>query len=94
VNPRTSVLLMLSKPFGLDIAYSPLQSPLFGGTQARVSSHELMGALRYRWDEHWAVHGGLRLQRTEGHVSGGVIERSMDTGWISDPVPSQATCWA
>jgi hypothetical protein len=28
VNPRTSVLLMLSKPFGLDIAYSPLQSPL------------------------------------------------------------------
>lgn len=88
VNPRTSLLLMLSKPFGLDIAYSPLQSPLFGGTQTRVSSHELMGALRYRWDEHWAVHGGLRLQRTEGHVAlGGMVFGALN-GYRVDFRPS------
>lgn len=69
VSPQTSVLVMLSRPFGLDIGYGRQRSPLFGGTQASISTYELMGALRHRWNTRWAVHGGLRLQRSEGHVA-------------------------
>lgn len=88
LNSRSSLLIMVSKPFGLDIAYSPQQSPLFGGTQARVNSHELLGVLRYRWDEHWAVHGGLRLQRTDGHVAlGGLVFGALN-GYRVDFRPS------
>lgn len=71
LNPQTSMLIMLSRPFGLDIGYDRHQSPLLGGTEARVNTRELLGALRYRWNEQWGVHGGLRMQRSEGKVGFG-----------------------
>ncbi len=69
IAPQTSMLLMVTRPFGVDIAYGRQHSRLFGGTQARISTYELMGALRYQWNERWAMHGGLRLQRSEGHMA-------------------------
>lgn len=88
LTPQTSVLVMLTCPFGVDIAYDRQQSRLFGGTQARISTYELMGALRYRWNENWAMHGGLRLQRTEGHMALGGLAFGGLNGYRVDFQPS------
>lgn len=88
LNSQTSALLMLTRPFGLDISYDTDGSRLFGGTQARVRTQELTGALRYRWDEHWAVHGGLRMQRSEGHVAFGGLAFGALNGYRVDFKPS------
>jgi long-subunit fatty acid transport protein len=88
LSSQTSMLIMLSRPFGLDIHYDPQQSSLLGGTEARVSTHELMGALRYRWDEQWGVHGGLRMQRSEGNVGFGGLAFGAAHGYRVDFRPS------
>ena len=88
LTPQTSMLIMLSRPFGLDIHYGVQQSSLLGGTEAHVSTHELMGALRYRWDEQWGVHGGLRMQRSEGNVGFGGLAFGAAHGYRVDFRPS------
>lgn len=88
LSAQTSMLIMLSQPFGLDIHYGPQHSPLLGGTTSRVSTHELMGALRHRWNDNWAVHGGLRLQRSEGHVGFTGLAFGAASGYRVDFRPS------
>lgn len=88
VDARNSVLIMLTRPYGLDIDYDRQSSRLFGGTQARISTYELMGALRHRWTERWAVHGGLRVQRSEGHVALNGLAFGPLNGYRVDFAPS------
>ncbi|WP_244983017.1 OmpP1/FadL family transporter [Comamonas aquatica] len=88
VDARNSVLVMLTRPYGLDIDYDRQSSRLFGGTQARISTYELMGALRHRWTERWAVHGGLRVQRSEGHVALNGLAFGPLNGYRVDFAPS------
>lgn len=88
LNPQTSMLIMLSHPFGLDLRYDRQASSLFGGTQATLKTLELMGALRYQWDEHWGLHGGLRMQRSEGSVALGGLAFGASNGYRVDFRPS------
>lgn len=69
LGPQWSVALMLTRPFGLDIHYDEQASALLGGTQAQLFTRELQGVLRYKFNEQWGVHGGLRLQQSHGSVT-------------------------
>lgn len=69
VNAQTAFAVMLTRPFGLDISYPRNQSPLFAGTQVNLTTHELVGVGRLKLNDHWAVHGGLRLQQSSGSVT-------------------------
>lgn len=69
LTPQVSMALMLTRPFGLDIAFNRQASPLFGGTLVSLSTLELQGVGRYRFNPQWSVHGGLRLQQSEGEVA-------------------------
>lgn len=69
VTPQLSMAVLLTRPYGLDIAFQSQASPLFGGTQLHLSTLELQGVGRYRMSPQWSVHGGLRLQQSEGEVA-------------------------
>lgn len=61
INDRLSYALIVDQPFGADILYngSPATT-LLGGTRAVVDSVAATVLLRYKLDDNWSVHGGLR----------------------------------
>lgn len=67
LNERLSLALVADQTYGADILYGQ-GSPLLGGTRVDVESHALMGLARYRLDDAFSVHGGLRLQRSSATV--------------------------
>ncbi|MFZ7336383.1 OmpP1/FadL family transporter [Comamonas jiangduensis] len=69
LSPQLSMALMLTRPFGLHIRYDRSASPLLGGTEVKLSTRELQGVLRYKFNAQWGVHGGLRLQQSHGSVT-------------------------
>jgi len=75
VSDRLSFALIYDQPWGSDIRYPDADtnpttpgSVLLGGTRALVASDAYTGLLRYRFDENWSVHGGLRYQQIEAQV--------------------------
>lgn len=67
VNDQVSIALNIDEPFGADINY-PLSSPVLGGTVANADSYAVTGILRYKFNENFSVHGGLRAQHAEGFI--------------------------
>lgn len=67
INERLSYALIVDQPFGADIQYGPT-SPILGGTRAVVDSMAATVLLRYRLDDNWSVHGGLRADRANGQI--------------------------
>lgn len=67
VNDRLSYAIIVDQPFGADIEYG-LTSPLLGGTRAIVDSVATTVLLRYKLDENWSVHGGLRADYASGAI--------------------------
>lgn len=72
-----SLALIFEQPFGADVRYAVqpgLPDPaidgsvLLGGTYARVDSTTFTALLRYRFDNNFSVHGGLRGSRADGSV--------------------------
>ncbi len=64
-----SAALIAEKPYGSDLQYpgDGMTSEL-GNTLAWADTSSLTALLRYRFNESWSVHGGLRLQRIEGDI--------------------------
>lgn len=74
LRPDLDLAVVLDQPMGVDIGYprgiqdgSVAAYPL-AGSNATIDSNALSALLRYRIDENWSVHGGLKLQRTKGRV--------------------------
>ena len=65
---RFSGALIYDQPFGADVSY-PVQPYFAAGSTATVDSDALTALLRYRMDNGFSVHGGLRYQRIEGSVT-------------------------
>ncbi|MFD1882774.1 OmpP1/FadL family transporter [Paracoccus pacificus] len=66
--------VILEQPFGADLNY-PYPNPAagegsiaLGGTEVTVKSTSLTGLLRYKMENNFGVHGGLRIDRAEGNV--------------------------
>jgi long-chain fatty acid transport protein len=68
VSDKLSVALNFDHPFGADIAYDAT-SPMLGGTTAKADAFAVTGILRYKFNEAFSVHGGLRAQHAEGSIN-------------------------
>lgn len=67
INDQLSMALNVDQPFGADIQYA-LTSPLLGGTTAQAETYAVTGILRYKFNEAFSVHGGLRMQHAKGNI--------------------------
>ncbi|RYH10313.1 OmpP1/FadL family transporter [Tropicimonas sp. IMCC6043] len=69
-SERLSAALIFDQPYGADISYGgdPATTEL-GGTSAWAETNEITALLRYRFDERWSVHAGLRYQTAEGSMA-------------------------
>ena len=73
-NERISGALIYDQAYGADISYADFNgftgtgSYMLGGTYANVDSEGLTGLLRYKFDEGFSVHGGVRLSKASGQV--------------------------
>ncbi|WBU52536.1 OmpP1/FadL family transporter [Paracoccus sp. SCSIO 75233] len=71
-NEQLSGALIVEHPYGADIAYPTAAeggSAMLGGTKASVESAHISGILRYKFNDSWAVHGGLRVTKASADVT-------------------------
>ena len=66
---KLSGALIFDQPYGADVEYGgdPATTEL-GGTKAFAETNALTALLRYKFDENWGVHGGVRIQTAEGEI--------------------------
>lgn len=72
INDKLSAALIVEQPFGADVEYPSLAdggSFNLGGTVADVSSTTYTALLRYRLEQGFAIHGGLRGSHASGDVT-------------------------
>ena len=70
LNDNVSLALIIDEPYGSDISYPTIAtSLLLGGTRAVVDSYAVTGLARYKFNENFSVHGGLRYQEISANVS-------------------------
>ena len=67
-NDNLSGGIIVEQPFGSDILY-PSSSVMLGGTYAYVNSTTYTALLRYRFDNNFGIHGGIRGSRADGQVN-------------------------
>ncbi|WP_299841420.1 outer membrane protein transport protein [uncultured Paracoccus sp.] len=73
-NDNLSAALIIEQPFGADILYPTPSAPgegsvMLGGTAVDVSSTTYTAVLRYRMENNFGFHGGLRGSRADGNVT-------------------------
>lgn len=69
IDDSWSFALNYDQPFGSDVTYrGNAASTMLGGTSAIADSTALTGILRYKFDENFSVHAGLRAQRSDGTI--------------------------
>ncbi len=76
LNPKTSFAIILDEPNGVNLKYATASdgaSVLLRGTSAKVSTQELKGLARYKFNDAFAVHGGLRVERVWCSVTLGAL---------------------
>lgn len=72
INEKLSYAVIFDQPFGADVDYGTGSANLatpFGGTTAEAKAYALTTLLRYKFDERFSVHGGLRAQKADGHIA-------------------------
>ena len=67
LNDKLSFALNVDQPFGADVLYGT-GSVALGNTQAVADATAVTGLLRYKFNEAFSVHGGLRAQRSDGFI--------------------------
>lgn len=71
-NDNLSGAIIVEQPFGADIDYrTPANggSPVLGGTTVDINSTTYTGVLRYKFENNFSVHGGVRASRADGKVT-------------------------
>ena len=68
-SEQVSFALIIDEPYGSDVSYPvTATSPLLGGTGATVDSYAVTGIGRYKFNENYSVHGGIRYQEISASV--------------------------
>ncbi|MFD1795461.1 aromatic hydrocarbon degradation protein [Paracoccus aurantiacus] len=72
---QISAALIIEHPYGADIAYGDVDptsltkgSVMLGGTKANVESAMISVIGRYKFNESWGVHAGLRSSKASGDI--------------------------
>ncbi|PIE10403.1 MAG: transporter [Rhodobacterales bacterium] len=92
LSPQLSMAVIYDQPFGAKVSYTE-GSPLYPltGTIANVTSTGITSLLRYKINDNFSVHGGLRLVSAEAdltQVASGLtkytldVERGSGTGFV------------
>ncbi len=70
-NDNLSGAIIIEQPFGADIRYPspPNGSPVLGGTRVEVNSTTYTALLRYKFENNFSVHGGIRGSHADGGVT-------------------------
>lgn len=63
---QLSFALIVEEPYGADIRYG--LATAFAGGGASVSSEQITGVLRYKFNDNWSVHGGIRALQADGLI--------------------------
>lgn len=69
LNDRWSLALIIDEPYGSDVTYPGSNLTALGGTSAIVDSNALTAVARYKFNENFSVHGGLRYQTIAANVT-------------------------
>lgn len=67
-NDKLSGAIIIETPFGSDVSYPSNRSVVLGGTVAEVDSVTYTALLRYKFNDTWGVHGGVRASKADGNV--------------------------
>ena len=71
-NQNLSGAFIIEQPFGADLNYATVAnggSVMLGGTAVTVDSTTYTALLRYKFDNNFSVHGGIRGSRASGNVT-------------------------
>lgn len=70
LNDKLSFAIIGDEPFGADTFYPNDQATsVLGGTGATVDSYAVTALARYKFNDNWSVHGGLRYQEVSASVT-------------------------
>jgi len=69
LNEQWSLAIIFDQPYGADISYPAGESVALGGTAADLNSGSVNTILRYKIDQNFSVHGGLRIQSIDANVT-------------------------
>lgn len=67
LSENLSYAVILDQPFGADIVYPG--GLILPGTTAQAEAHAASVLLRYKLDNGFSVHGGLRAQRANAYIA-------------------------
>ena len=72
-NDKLSFGVMFEKPFGAEVSYG-FGSFAFAGTTASADTSSITALVRYKFNDRWSAHGGVRWQRAEASflLTGGI----------------------
>ncbi|MBJ3763006.1 outer membrane protein transport protein [Maribius pontilimi] len=89
VNPKVSVSVSFDQPYGSNVDYPVFDgsegSILLGGTSATVDSRAVQALGRYKINDNFSVHGGLRYQEIQADVTlagAAYLQRDPATGAV------------
>jgi long-chain fatty acid transport protein len=87
LGSRWSAALILDLPYGVAVDYPRGTGFPFAGTHAKPESLEVTGLLRYRIDDRFSLHGGLRAERFGGEATldGWGYGQLAGYNWTGDP---------
>jgi long-subunit fatty acid transport protein len=70
-NDNLSAAIIMEQPFGADIRYplAPAGSPVLGGTRVEVNSTTFTALARYKFENNFSIHGGIRASKANGGVT-------------------------
>ncbi|KIC11279.1 hypothetical protein RA19_08010 [Leisingera sp. ANG-M1] len=85
INDRWSFALIFDQPFGADVNYPGDTGYVFAGATADLEANAISGVFRYKFNQNFSMHGGIRLQTMQADVSIPVVAGytaggSRDTG--------------
>lgn len=70
IDDQITVALIIDQPFGADIVYPGSgATSLLGGTEATLNSTAITALGRYRIDDNFSVHAGLRYQTIDADIT-------------------------
>ena len=69
LSDRVSLAVIFDQPYGADVAYPTGTGYVFAGSTANFESNAITGILRYKFDNGFSLHAGVRAQSTEAEVS-------------------------
>lgn len=72
INKQLSFAFILDESMGANLKYPSAAdggSIMLGGTAAKISVQELKGLMRFKFNDAFAIHGGVRIERMSGSTT-------------------------